>query len=151
MRRIYLNNQQGFTLAEIMIVIGIIMIVAVVAIPAMVRGKLNGNETGAIAAVKTLGNACNLYLFQSNTFPADLPTLSSAVPPYVNANLTGTSAANPKDGYYYTYALVGTTGFSIIGRPSRWQVTGARCFSMDQTGRMLYCNTAANCNPNLDL
>lgn len=127
------------------------MIVAVIAIPAMVRGKLNGNEAGAIAAIKTLGNACNLYLFQNSDFPPDLPTLSSASPPYVSSNLTNTSQTNPKDGYYYTYALVGTTGFRIIGRPSRWRTTGVRSLSVDQTGRLLYCNTAATCNPTLDL
>lgn len=134
-----------------MIVIGVIMIIAVVAIPAMIRGKATGNETGAVAAVRTIGNACNLYLFQNSNFPPDLNSLADASPPYINSSLANANASNPKDGYYYTYALVGTTGFLVIARPSRWQVTGTKCFSVDQTGRVLYCTTGANCNPDLDL
>src|SRR3989338_3876716 len=123
------NKRKGFTLTEMMIVIGVIMIIAVVAIPTMLRGKATGNETGAVAAVRTISNACNLYLFQSSTFPTDLNTLAIANPPYLSTSLANTSSTDPREGYYYTYTTVGTTGFRVIGRPSRWRVTGTKCFS----------------------
>lgn len=141
----------GFTLVEMMIVVGIILVILAIAVPAMIRGKMTGNEANAIAAVRTIGNAYNLYLFQTNNFPPDLNTLTQASPPYISSSIANANASNPKDGYYYTYTLVGNTGFQVIARPSRWQVTGNRCFSTDETGKVLYCNTEANCNPDQPL
>jgi len=134
-----------------MIVVGIVLIIMVVAIPAMIRGKMTGNEANAVAAVRTINNACNLYLFQTNTFPTVLTDLSNATPPYISSSLANASQTSPQNGYYYTYTLVGTTGFNVIGQPSRWQVTGSKCYAASQTGRLLYCTTAANCTPSLDM
>lgn len=145
------NSQTGFTLVEIMIVVGIIMIIAVIALPAMLRNKMVGNEANAIAAVRTISTACNFYTFQKSAFPANLNALVTESPPYIDAALANTSLTNPKDGYYYTYALNTDTAFIVIARPNRWGMTGSRCFSADQSGKILYCNTGADCTPDLPL
>jgi len=147
-----IKSKLAFTLVEIMIVVGIIMILVIIAVPGMIRAKMTGNENNALAAVRAISTSCNLYFFQSNTFPPNLAALATAVPPYIGTDLANAiNAANAKDGYYYVYALVGTSGFTITARPSRWNTTGSRCFSVDQDVKLLYCNTAQNCTPNLPM
>jgi prepilin-type N-terminal cleavage/methylation domain-containing protein len=143
-------KKRGFTLVEIMIVLAIIMIIAVIAIPAMLRGKITGNETGAVAGVRAISNAANLYLFQNSVFPADLSALVKATPPYINPDLANTSATHPKSGYYYSFDLEGGSEFRVTTRPSVWRVTGTKCFSADQTGKIMYCDSDIDCQPNLD-
>lgn len=145
-----MKRETGFTLIEILIVVGIVLILAIIAIPNMMRSKSLGNEASAIAAMKTLSNACNLYTFTYNNFP--LPTgdpgfsalsSSSGQLPYVNFDYS-----NPKDGYDYTYnnpGAVANPNFTIISRPLRFRVTGVRSFYVDSTGLIRYCDTAQNC------
>jgi prepilin-type N-terminal cleavage/methylation domain-containing protein len=150
MKSAKLNSGKGFTLIEMMIVVGIVLIIAVIAIPAMIRSKSIGNETSAIASVRTISNAANLYVFQNNDFPPDLNALAAANLPYISFSLASTSQSTPKDGYYYIYTLA-NNGFKVVARPSRWQVTGSRCFSADEKGKVLYCNDTENCVPDQDL
>ncbi|MDP3143717.1 MAG: DUF2950 family protein [Candidatus Omnitrophota bacterium] len=143
-----INHKDGFTLVEIMIVVGIMLILAVIAIPAMIRSKVTGNEANAVAALRTISTSSNLYLFQNNDFPPALADLGTGTPPYIDPKLANASSTTTaKDGYYYAYSLVGQTGFRIIARPSRWRSTGVRSFSVDQNGIILYCETTATCNP----
>jgi len=55
------RRRRGFTLIELMIVIAIIAIIAAIAIPNLLQARKNGNETAAIAALKTLHTVQGLY------------------------------------------------------------------------------------------
>ena len=57
-------RKQGFTLIELMIVIAIIAIIAAIAIPNLLSGRISANETAAIGTLKLLPNAESLWLQQ---------------------------------------------------------------------------------------
>ena len=51
------NEQNGFSLIELLIVVAIILIIAAIAIPNLMRSKMAANEASAVASLRTLNTA----------------------------------------------------------------------------------------------
>ncbi len=55
------HRRHGFTLIELMVVIGIIAVIAVIAIPNLLGARISANESAAIATLRSLSNAQALF------------------------------------------------------------------------------------------
>ena len=140
-----IKSKRGFTLVEIMIVVAIISLLAAIAIPNVLRARHNANEAASIAALRTISTACESYRSAQTpvTYPANLAALSTAVPPYIDATLSGaTAAGTAKQGYFYTYALVNANQFTATASPGVSGTTGTRIFFVDESG-VIRLNNAA--------
>ena len=139
------NKQKGFSLIELLIVVAIILIIAAIAIPNLLRSKMAANEASAVASLRTYNTAIVAY---QTTYATDPTTDFSQLGPVSGGGTPSASAAdlvdsllgitgNPvKSGYSFTYTPVAATPvtqYTILAVPSSTS-TGQRKFFTDQSG-----------------
>ena len=135
------NKQKGFSLIELLIVVAIILIIAAIAIPNLLRSKMAANEASAVGSLRTLNTACVSYSTTYGGYPDTLAklgpaaTASSATADLIDSVL----ASGTKSGYTFAYsATADSTGFApsytITATPVTIGTTGQRGFFTNQTG-----------------
>lgn len=131
-----MRRRTGFTLVEIMIVIAIVSILAALAIVSMLRSRMNANEMGAIASLRTISSGAQNFYAQASphTYPSALTDLSTPVsnPPYIDSLLAG----GVRQGYTFVYARTDADHYTCRGNPVTPGRTGTRYFYVDETGRI---------------
>ena len=93
-----MKNSKGFSLLELLIVVAIILIIATIAIPSLLRSRQAANESAAVANLRTINTAEVTYLSSSGGNFGDMPAMVSAG--LLDDTFIGT-ATRPKAGYIY--------------------------------------------------
>jgi type IV pilus assembly protein PilA len=153
------KKSKGFSLIELLIVVAIILIIAAIAIPNLLRSRMAANESSAVGSLRTIVTA--EFNFQQNygIGYAPLANLGSAAP-CTAATISTTAAAclidpllsgGTKSGYTIatpTPAGLGTAAapnvsFTATAVPTSIGLTGQRGFFTDQSGVIRYTTTGA--------
>jgi prepilin-type N-terminal cleavage/methylation domain-containing protein len=92
------KTNSGFSLLELLIVVAIILIIATIAIPSLLRSRQAANESAAVANIRTINTAQVTYLSSNGGLYGSVSNLVSAG--LVDSRFNGTVS-----GYNYTVTL----------------------------------------------
>ncbi len=136
------NKQKGFSLIELLIVVSIILIIAAIAIPNLLRAKMAANEASAVGSLRTINTSTTEYTTNYGGYPSTLASLSGpsgGTPTASSAELIDeVLASGLKSGYSFTYTTGATDSsgsilaYTLTAVPTG-TTTGQRQFFTDQT------------------
>ncbi len=142
------KDSHGFSLIELLIVVAIILIIAAIAIPNLLRSRIAANQASAVGSLRTLNTGEITYASTYNVgYTSQLSYLgppttgnpTSTAAGLVDSILAGAANASAKSGYAFNYTPTSLTAgrmdiYTLTASPLTAGTTGTNYYFTDQSG-----------------
>ncbi|MEZ6188339.1 MAG: prepilin-type N-terminal cleavage/methylation domain-containing protein [Planctomycetota bacterium] len=130
------GGKRGFSLQELMVVLGIVLILVAISIPVFVQSRIRANETSALATLRTLHQAQESYRRKHDEFGRIQDLIDEG---FVDPSLE--RRTRDKDGYEVFVrarqnleARRPRDNWAALAWPTAWGVSGERIYLMTANG-----------------
>ena len=134
-----MKNSRGFSLLELLIVVAIILIIATIAIPSLLRSRQAANESATVANVRTINTAEVTYL-------SSAAGNYGAITDLITAGLIDSRFTSPVSGYSFTITATGAD-YTVNAVPTSTNSGRFGYYSLPDAVVRYQQTAVTNCSP----
>ena len=134
-----MKRDRGFSLLELLIVVAIILIIATIAIPSLLRSRQAAQESSAVSQIRTINTAEVTYLSSNAGNYGSIPEL-------ITAGLLDSRFSAAVSGYSFTITATGAD-YTATAYPTSTNSGRFGYFSLPDAVIRYAAATTTNCTP----
>ena len=134
-----INRERGFSLLELLIVVAIILIIATIAIPSLLRSRQSAQESSAVAQIRTVNTAEVTYLSSNQGAYGSLPQL-------ITQGLLDARFSGSVSGYNFA-VTASSTDYTASATPTSTNAGRFGYYSTPDAVIRYQTATTATCSP----